>query len=927
MRRNGIEGARLAAVGAAMATVLAVAACQGTNLFSLQGQGGAGAAGADTAAPSVSIQSPHSLSAVPVGDSVLVQAKLTDNVGVRTVRMYGFDVRGSQTLGTDTVAQRFVEKDVTLPAGISDTILTRYLQPTADSTRDTVSIVVAASDSSGNTGADTVQLIVGGPTVQFLGMTDGQKVQAGLNLTLRLQAVDPSGVNRVGVSLTGAVTDSIVENLNPSADSVVLDTVVAIPSAARGAIEVTGTAVNSRGIVGQNGPLTLNVVAGGGGDTIPPHLQETASAPSLMELGDSVLVQATGADNLQGTGVVRVGYTVLAISVRRADTLMETDSATFSPPRTGTVSKSFGFRPFNVDSLGLPDTLDFQVTSWMLDAAGNCAATTSTDTASLACGTYKGARVAAGHPGLNVQRTIVDGQTVQLPSGGQIMDAVVDTTPGRRKLYLSNITNNRVDVFDLTTDQFDPSIGVGSEPWGLAFSRGGDSLWVANSGGANFDIINVPLGQDMPSERFETPSVHVFNIQRTQGTTGSVEFLVTALPQATAPSFSDLPEFVAVDKFGNLVFSTKTTSVGNLGTARKAYYQTGWVTPEAKLFVEQNKNSTATDNWAVAHIDSIAQVDTVVPGGTGGLDTLAIPEFFDHEPGFPNQIIKTELRLTDPDPICDATARLVAQGSDAYCEASAQWNIPSITFQDTTYVAASGNGDWVSIGEGGASPDGRVMTYEAHQRDTTALTSWLTVSDFLRNAPDEIHGLALNYDGTLGVVRGGLAAYFISPQSLHLEGQTAIPDATIGGGAALDPLSADAPTYDNPGGKYEPDTQLAFVPTGDHTVDVIDTYHFTVIGQVYIRDIITGPLRAVLPFPSDNAGLTCGTIPVYDRYGTFIGNAIQLYNGGNFNSPIPPNGSTDDRCVVVKLFAPTSSGGVVVINVRKGDILRDHPDR
>ena len=66
---------------------------------------------------------------------------------------------------------------------------------------------------------------------------------------------------------------------------------------------------------------------------------------------------------------------------------------------------------------------------------------------------------------------------------------------------------------------------------------------------------------------------------------------------------------------------------------------------------------------------------------------------------------------------------------------------------------------------------------------------------------------------------------------------------------------------------------------------------------------------------------------VTDQAGRFIGQAVQIYQGNDFNSPIVPNGVTEDRCVVVKLFGTTSSGGVVVIPVTKADILRNHPQR
>jgi hypothetical protein len=143
----------------------------------------------------------------------------------------------------------------------------------------------------------------------------------------------------------------------------------------------------------------------------------------------------------------------------------------------------------------------------------------------------------------------------------------------------------------------------------------------------------------------------------------------------------------------------------------------------------------------------------------------------------------------------------------------------------------------------------------------------------------------------------------------------------------MHPLHANAKSLDNPNGDYRPDTHMAFAGTGEHTIDILDTFHFYRQGRLFIRDVIQGPLRAVLPFPEDNAGLTCATIPVTDQAGNAIGNAIQIFENNDFERPIPPDGITDDRCIVVKLFGVTSSGGVVVVDVRTADILRDHPAR
>ncbi len=64
-----------------------------------------------------------------------------------------------------------------------------------------------------------------------------------------------------------------------------------------------------------------------------------------------------------------------------------------------------------------------------------------------------------------------------------------------------------------------------------------------------------------------------------------------------------------------------------------------------------------------------------------------------------------------------------------------------------------------------------------------------------------------------------------------------------------------------------------------------------------------------------------------DETGAQIGEAVEIFAGGNFESPHPADGPSEDNCIVQKLFGATNSGGVVVIDVRKSDILRNHPSR
>ncbi len=912
--RSKTFGFRTAALGAALA--LATAACDGSNQFATGG-------GGDGSGPRVDIEVPRgdSLSAKPVGDSVMVRVRVRAPVGVDVVRFEGFALRGDPSFGTQEHVERFTPKEVVL-GSVRDTILTRYLTATEADDPERALIAVLATDADGATRADTVSLLLGGPDVQLLNLVQGQPIQAGLGLNLSAIAKDPQGLLEVTFQLEGALDTTLVRTFAAAIDSVRVDTTVAIPAGLSGPLAVSVRARNAGDITGGDGPVQAAVVTGGAGDAVPPVLRLEVSALPKLELTDSLTVQVLGHDDAQGSGIVEAGYTVLAISPTRGDTLVRTGSRSFAPPRTGTVATEFAVPVFNVDSLALPDTLVYEVTGYLIDQAGNCAAAVSSDEGQLPCDRVGGAVRADGRSGARLSRPHVAGRTVALPGGGLIMDAAVDTA--RRNLFLTNLTRNRVELFRLDTESFGPPIGVGSEPWGLAFTRDGDSLWVANSGGTNLSVIDLDREREVESNRFLTPDVVLFDIELTQGETATT-YTIWPLPSGTTPSFSDRPQYAAVDSFGNVVYSTRTTLVGDIGTARKAFFEDGSDRSEVKLFVEHGLTNPNDNFWAVAHIDSIGAsvVETQVGGETVYSAALTL---YDHVPGFPDQVITGHARTGAGELPTDAWLELVQKGSDAYMVEGARWNVPSLGFQDTTYVAGSGDGGWIAVGEGARAPVARVLMYEARPGGTTGLSGYIQVADLLTNPSEQVKGLGVNHDGTLTVVRGREAAYFISPD-LRLQGQTAIPLAETGAGAALHPLHANVRTLDNAGGEYRPDTHLAFVGTGDRTIDVIDTFKFLRIGRIAIRDVIVGPLKAILPFPEDNAGFRCATTTVTDQVGRPIGEAVQLYQGGDFNLPIPDDGISEDRCVVLKLFGTTSSGGVVVVDVRKADLLRDHPER
>jgi len=901
-----------------MAALAVLWSCDGQNAFS------PGGIGTDASAPAVEIENPREPAARPVGDSVLIQAHAWDDTGVDSVLLAGVSFRGDVNLGTDTTVFRYFSKMVRFPRSVRDTTVSRYLAPTPDTLRESSFLIAIAYDANGNSSADTVAMTIGGPRVTFLTLEDEQQIQAGLGLNLQVEAADPEGILDLTIRIEGAFEALIEVPFNPPPELVVVDTSVVVPPGITGEARVTATARNGLAVSGQDGPVILSIVDFEIGDQTPPSLTVTTESTPRLELDDAVRVVVAGADNTQGSGIARVGYTVKAFSPRRGVTEYRTSEKTFNPARTGNLSATFEFLPFNADELSLPDTLTFEVTGWAYDADGNCAATVEGEgPSSFPCTTASGgAIVAQGRGGVPFDRVVASGRTVDLPSGGRIMDAVVDTLRGN--LLLSNMGRNRVEVFRLGTETFGSAIGVGSEPWGMTLDRAGDQLLVANSGGTNVSIVDLATERELEKERFFAPDAVIFDLELREGDAGT-QFILHPYPTPAGPAFTDRPQYIAVDSFGNLIYSTRTTFVGEIGTARKAYFPEGAERSEVKLFVEHGANTLAEDFWAFAHIDSIGLgIDTVTLGG-GGTYFAAGVTLYDHVPGFPDSLIQSTANTSEIAPVENAWARLVNQGSDAFMDSGTRWNIPSFGFADTTFVTASGDGGWVLIGEGGTAPTGRVMMYRASQRDTTDLSSTLRVWDEVINAADEVHGVGLNYDGTLGVARG-LSAYFFDTE-LQLNGTVGLPGSGTGTGAAMHPLHANQKTLENLGGDYRPDTHLAFVGTADGTIDIIDTFKFTRIGQITLRDVITGPLRAVLPFPDDNGGLSCPTIPVTDIGGNTIGNTVQLYTNGEFTLPIPPDGVTDDACVVVNLFAITSAGGVVVVPVRKSEILKYHPNR
>jgi len=792
---------------------LGLAACDGSNLFSPgTGTGGGGGTGggngsADAIAPTVQVQFPDSAgTSIAVGDSVFVKAHAADNVKLDSVVFTGYVLRGDPALGTQTRVDRFERKSVVLkglPKAVRDTVVQRYLLPTAERTSERgVFVVVTAYDSTGATGADTALVNLGGPRVSLLTPTPPDTVfRGGSQFQARIQAVDSVDLIRsVRIRATGAFTfDSTLTLAQPRA---LLDSVITVPiPTVQGAEVLQLTAVSGANLQGSSRPLGL-VITAPVPDTTAPRVTFDASIPARVEIDDSIHVTVQATDDNR---VDSVGVTVVAIT--RGATKDDTVAVLTRKVRASADSMHFSLT--GVPLTGLDTlTLRLDVTAWAKDPAGNCGAAVSPNSPQAQpCVTRAGAHVSTV-PGKLYTTFVARGLTVAPPNPG---DLLADLLADGSRVYLSNFTRNRVEVLPLGGLAFSAPVRVGSQPWGLALGRLGDSLYVANSGGTNISVIPLaaPVLAEAQDRRIFTQNELLF----------SVEFAVDTSEAVAAVrvfDYSDRPQFIAQASNGLLVYSTKPTASAADGTVRifdprktRSEIFTGYVdrhTPGRAIVVNADSAFFTT-----------AKTVLVCPRKRFG--DAAPPPCINGKPSF----------------VSDSLTRMRMQGVTL---AGGKWDtrldigarIEEVGLSDTTFVAASGDRNYIAVGEG-ARTNARIPLFQAPAGgDSLVLVG--DVRDLISNAAERVIGLGLNLDGSLGVARGSQAYYFNNV--LRLQGVVAA--GSPAGGVAMHPGNAGYP-----GGSF----RLSFVsgidPQGPY-VDVIDNFNFFRVKRVYTRDPVVGAL-------------------------------------------------------------------------------------
>ncbi len=725
---------------------------------------------------------------------------------------------------------------------------------------------VALSGCDGDTLYDVVPTDVDPPVVSVDFPATGAQVQPGQRVPVRVSATDQVGVSSITVRITGAVAQTINLQFVPPEKEVQADTAFTVPVGAQGSIQISASGTNTQGVQASASSVVLSISLV---DGISPSVSLSVSLLPRMELSDLIRVTVKAFDNPGGSGIASTGLTAIVTNTSRTDTLVLNPTDAFFGAASDTAVSEFSFTPPFVDPTSLPDTLGIVFFGIAYDQEGNCGgAVTEEFTNQVSCNSVPIAGVAytiANAVTESKQVIAVTGRTSLTPGGGVLADLLVDTL--RSRVYVSNLTRNRIQTLEADPGTWGPEVFVGADPWGLDISQGGDSLFVANSGGTSISFVSlVGSPREDLSRRYVTQNTPLFEITRQLGS-GQDTTLALEKLEGIFIDFSDRPQFIARDAEGRLLYSTKPTPSAEEGTIRVVTKEVGWDFPEAKILIVPADVEYIPQKYAIAHVDS---VDLYRVNGDHDL-----VEIHDHKAGFPDVTISSGVLRLD-----SALAVMSANPDSDIFWIEGGWVRERLSFNDTTFVTASGDREWVAFGEGGTAGEeaGRITLWDA---SAAKIHRRLLVADLLNNASERVSGLALSGDGSLGAARGNNASYYWSTD-LRLQGSVST-DVEGGAGIALHPYH---PSFTPATPSSE--RTLSFVGQADYTIRILDTTHFAERGQLHIRDMVVGPMKAGPPLPTDNDGLGSACV--------------------------------GDDCVVVKLYGITDAGGVVVVDVYRRDI-------
>lgn len=853
----------------------------------------------DPVAPSVTVLEPAALATIPLGQPIRVRARVQQPLAIKRLQVFGINIAGDPSLKrrdtttwVDTVyapGRTSAGQDVFFPAPYSgqaktDTTIVRDLPQTGSVGEDTLTLVFRATAWNGRVTEVTQKtLLRRGPSSSLTSPVSGVSTFRGDRVQVQVRAassqISGSPLQRIGFRIQGvangvvtwqpAPVDSIITA--PDARDATLTRTVQIPLAADTipngtVITITPYASDAAGpTLTPSGPgavLTVNVPPT---DLLPPVVYNVRVDARVERIAT---FQVRGRDP-SGMGVV--GYVLRDQSsnaVYLRDSVVLTGASRL-PDTTVSFTRT------------IPDSLRgrrFKVVGFGIDAStnanrGESVPAGSTVPSAAALDTARGLFTY----GLTFTTTTID-------SANPAADLVVDRNGNA---YLSNINRNRVEFWRRSTGtaaapvtgSFSTFIPVGAQPWGMAFNRTGDTLFVANSGGTNISLVDTATKVDNPGKRIRTPNALVYTV--TQSTDASTN--VTRFSNLTAVQYADRPQFVAFSGAGGVYYSTRPTKVQSPGTVRRLLRNA--VRNEVQ-FVTTYAPTDINAPWVLSNADSafvylspvtnVSDVLVVYDRPLFGTDAQSLTGnvhivrnaagataiAFDctlaqwATAGYTTVVSTT---VTAGRYGCDVAALAVglqASGSDVTAR---PFNVTDLELSDTTFVAAGGDGTFVAFGEGGRGAGSRILTI----REPFGVGSGpvgsasISVTDLTGNAADQVFGLAID-STSKNVMANGQQAFFAALDTLtlfnlRLEGsfKTTVPGAGV----------AFHPSY--VGGATAFAARVAFVAQGDTSIAIVDAYNYVQRRVLPLRSRLYGPIRAVLPRPDESAADPLLVVKVY----------------------------------------------------------------
>jgi hypothetical protein len=732
-------------------------------------------------------RTPPTMTLTPItggADTVIAfSAQAKDNLGLRTIHVQAV---GAVGVVFDTTFTSAVT-DFTRPFSL---FASRLVPPGTP-----VIITATAVDGAGNTsGVDTLRLATGNlppPDVKVLSPFSGSSAVLGKSIVVTVMGKTAVKIRSLGLNTTGPVVraDSAVYS-SPLKDSLTMQDTIAIPlTATAGTLTITPFLRDSLGQRAAGPSITITVQTAAQVNSVPvvngycvgnSVYDNACGHVNRIEVGDTVHVEA---DDPSGIG--QLGYEVRSALGGPID-----DSATFLS------SGQLTFQP-HVFTMKLPYTT-FPTTAYIQVFARN------------ANGVRAYAKLASGSDRIDTV-TVVAGNTRPLPAGGLVADVMYH--PGKDRLYITNITQNRVEVFDLASLAFQPGIIVGSRPWGIAgWPRDntgaiGDTVLVANSGGTSISYVRLDaVGNGVEAFRYQLPNIIAYTITTTTSSTNGLPIQVR-----TVYDFSDRPQFLG---------ATCIQAGGVCGDVILAYSTTP--TPGQSAPFQSNNGTLRWENLTKG--TSHLFFEQAMGQSAARSDSLEVIRF---DANGINQTTLVPYKYTNP--VTGVVSSTVI-------------DINRLGFSDTTFVRGSGNFNLAIFGEGGAVNGSRAMTYNVSRGFDPnfpfidlGVSPASNVSDFIANAFSKVQGVAINFDGSLVAIRGD-STYLLTGAALRLQGVLSTTTGNAGidfhpqNNAAMFPLS----------------TRLIFAASSQPLIDVYDTNCYQKIAQIQIRDPIIGPVKAAL---------------------------------------------------------------------------------